>query len=126
LHNDISDKDCDFCLMVMEDLTKLRVVHAQVASRLENTICELNELKSRPSLLGACLECFKVKLELDVRSLNVKKLETKLLEKSHFWSLHLLVRVVFLSRVSLSILSMITPCSCKMLLISLRCLREPN
>jgi hypothetical protein len=23
LHNDMSDKDCDFCLMVMEDLAKL-------------------------------------------------------------------------------------------------------
>jgi hypothetical protein len=33
--------------------------------------------------LGACLECPKLKLELDTRSLNVKKLETKLLEKSH-------------------------------------------
>jgi hypothetical protein len=58
-------------------------VHAQVASRLESTICELNELKARPSLLDVCLECPKLKLELDARSLNVKKLETKLLEKSH-------------------------------------------
>jgi hypothetical protein len=58
-------------------------VHAQVASQLESTICELNELKVRPSLLGACLECPKLKLELDARSLNVKKLETKLLEKLH-------------------------------------------
>jgi hypothetical protein len=58
-------------------------VHAQVASRLESTICELNELKTRPSLFGACLECLKLKLELDARSLNVKKLETKLLEKSY-------------------------------------------
>jgi hypothetical protein len=33
--------------------------------------------------LGACLECSKLKLELDARSLNVKKLETELLEKSH-------------------------------------------
>jgi hypothetical protein len=58
-------------------------VHAQVASQLESTICELNELKARPSLLGACLECPKFKLELDACSLNVKKLEIKLLEKSH-------------------------------------------
>jgi hypothetical protein len=58
-------------------------VHAQVASQLESTICELDELKVRPSLLGACLECPKLKLELDARSLNVKKLETKLLEKLH-------------------------------------------
>jgi hypothetical protein len=58
-------------------------VHAQVASQLESTICELDELKTRPSLLGACLEYPKLKLELDARSLNVIKLETKLLEKSH-------------------------------------------
>jgi hypothetical protein len=83
LHNDMSDKDYDFCLVVMEDLAKLQNVHAQVASQLESTICELDELKARPSLLGACLECSKLKFELDVCSLNVKKLETKLLEKSH-------------------------------------------
>jgi hypothetical protein len=83
LHNDMSDKYCDFCLVVMEDHAKLPNVHAQVVSQLESTICELNELKARPSLLGACLECPKLKLELDTRSLNIKKLETKLLEKSH-------------------------------------------
>jgi hypothetical protein len=33
--------------------------------------------------LGVCLEYPKLKLELDARSLNVKKLETELLEKSH-------------------------------------------
>jgi hypothetical protein len=58
-------------------------VYSQVASQLESTICELDELRTRPSLLGACLECPKLKLELDAHSLNVKKLETKLLEKSH-------------------------------------------
>jgi hypothetical protein len=83
LHNEMSGKNCDFCLVVMKDLAKLQNVHAQVVSQVESTICELNELKVRPSLLGACLECPKLKLELDVRSLNVKKIETKLLEKSH-------------------------------------------
>jgi hypothetical protein len=58
-------------------------VNSQVASQLESTICELNELKARPSLLGACLECPKLKLELDACFLNVKKLETELLKKSH-------------------------------------------
>jgi hypothetical protein len=83
LHNDMSDKDYDFCLVVMEDLAKLKNMHAQVANQLESTICELDELKARPSLLGACLECPKLKLELDICSLNVKKLKTKLLEKSN-------------------------------------------
>jgi hypothetical protein len=83
LHNDINDKDCDFCLVVLEYLAKLRNVHAQAASQLESTICELDELKERPSLLDASLECPKLKLELDVYSLNVKKLETKLPKKSY-------------------------------------------
>jgi hypothetical protein len=83
LHNDMSDKDSDFCLVVMKDLAKLRNVYAQVVSQLESTICELDELKARPSHLGACLECPKFKLELDTRSLNVKKLDTKLLMKSY-------------------------------------------
>jgi hypothetical protein len=58
-------------------------VHAQVASQLESTICELDQLKARPSILGACLEYPKFKLELDACFLNIKKLETKFLEKSH-------------------------------------------
>jgi hypothetical protein len=58
-------------------------MYAQIASQLESTICELDELKPTPSLLSACLECPKLKFELYVCSLNVKKLETELLEKSH-------------------------------------------
>jgi hypothetical protein len=42
---------------------------------------KLKELKARSLLLGAYLECPKLKLELDTRSLKVKELETKLLEK---------------------------------------------
>jgi hypothetical protein len=59
----------------------------QVCDNLSAKLVEHNEnsanLNARSSLLGACWECPKVKLELDARSLNVKKFETKLLEKSH-------------------------------------------
>jgi hypothetical protein len=126
LHDDMSDKDCDFCLAVMENVAKLQNVHAQVLSQLESTICELDELKAKPSLLVACLECPKIKLKLDVCSLNVKKLETKLFEKSHVSVTSSTCELVFLSGVSLSMIPMRTLCSCKMLLISLRGLRETN
>jgi hypothetical protein len=53
-------------------------VHTQVASQLKGAKLEL---KAHSLLLGACLECHKLKLELDTRSLKVKELETKLLEK---------------------------------------------
>jgi hypothetical protein len=42
---------------------------------------ELKELKAHSLLLGACLECPKLKFELDACSLKVKEHEIKLLEK---------------------------------------------
>jgi hypothetical protein len=102
-------------------------VHAQVASQLESTICELDERRARPSLLGACLECHKLKLELDACSLNVKNLETKLLEKSHVLVTSSPCELcVSLKGKLLSMLPMRTLCPCKILLISLHGLREPN
>jgi hypothetical protein len=56
-------------------------VHTQVARQLKSAKLELKELKACSLLLGACLECPKLKLELDARFLKVKELETKLLEK---------------------------------------------
>jgi hypothetical protein len=56
-------------------------VHTQVVSQLKGAKLELKELKVLSVLLGACLECPKLKFELDARSLKIKELETKLLEK---------------------------------------------
>jgi hypothetical protein len=58
-------------------------MHTQVASQLKGTKLELKELKAHSLLLGACLECPKLKHELDAHPLKVKELETKLLEKPH-------------------------------------------
>jgi hypothetical protein len=81
MHDDMSAKPCENCNMIMVNYADLWIVHTQVASQLKGAKLELNELKARSLLLGACLECPKLKLELDVRSLMVKELETKLLEK---------------------------------------------
>jgi hypothetical protein len=56
-------------------------VDSHVASQLKGAKLELKELKAHSLLLGAYLECPKLKLELDACSLKVKELETKLLEK---------------------------------------------
>jgi hypothetical protein len=56
-------------------------MHTQVTSQLKGVKLELKELKARSLLLSAYLKCLKLKLELDARSLKVKELETKLLEK---------------------------------------------
>jgi hypothetical protein len=110
LHNDMSDNDCDFCLVVMEDLAKLRNVHAQVANRLWVLVWSV------PSLNLSCPS---------VPSM-LKSLRPNCLRNHMFQSLHLFVSFVRLSRVSLSMLLMRILCSCKMLLISLHGLREQN
>jgi hypothetical protein len=81
MHDDMSAQPCENCNMTMVNYTDLRIVQTQVASQLKGAKLELKELKSCSLLLGACLECPKLKLELDAHSLKVKELQTKLLEK---------------------------------------------
>jgi hypothetical protein len=67
--------------MIIVNYADLWIMHTQVAIQLKGDKLEHKELKACSLLLGACLECPKLKLELDARSLKVKELETKLLEK---------------------------------------------
>jgi hypothetical protein len=82
MHNDMSAQSCENFNMTMVNYADLLIVHTQVSSQLKGAKLELKELKSHSLLLGACLECLKLKLELDASSLKVKELETKLLRKS--------------------------------------------
>jgi hypothetical protein len=81
LYNNMSAQPCENCNMIMVNYVDLLILHTRVASQVMGAKLELKELKARSLLLGACLECPKLKLELDARSLKVKDLETKLLEK---------------------------------------------
>jgi hypothetical protein len=81
MHDDMRAQPCKNCNMIMVNYADLWIVHTQVASQLKGAKLELKELKARSLLLGACLECPKLKLELDACSLKIKELETKLFEK---------------------------------------------
>jgi hypothetical protein len=54
VHDDMSDKPCDNCKMIMLNCADLWLVHAQVASQLDGAKLELGELKAYSLLLGAC------------------------------------------------------------------------
>jgi hypothetical protein len=82
MHNDMSAQSCENFNMTMVNYVDLLIVHTQVSSQLKGAKLELKELKAHSLLLGAYLDCLKLKLELDARSLKVKELETKLLRKS--------------------------------------------
>jgi hypothetical protein len=81
LYNNMSAQPCENCNMIMVNYADLWILHTRVASQVMGAKLELKELEAHSLLLGACLECPKLKLELDARSLKVKDLETKLLEK---------------------------------------------
>jgi hypothetical protein len=83
MHDDMSAQSCENCNIIMVNYADLWIVHTQIASQLKGAKLELKKLKAPPLLLGACLECPKLKFELDARSFKVKELETKLLEKPH-------------------------------------------
>jgi hypothetical protein len=72
----------------------------KIASQHKGAKLKLKELKTHSLLLGSCLECPKLKLELDAHSLKVKELETKLLEKPRVLVTSPPVKFVGLSRVS--------------------------
>jgi hypothetical protein len=73
MQNDMSNQPCENCNMIMVNYVDLWIVHTQVASQLMGAKLELKELKARSVLLGACLKCSKIKLELDACSLKVKE-----------------------------------------------------
>jgi hypothetical protein len=72
MHNDMSAQPCENYNMIMVNYADLMIVRTQVASQLKSAKLELKELKARSLLLGAYLECLKLKLELNTRSLKVK------------------------------------------------------
>jgi hypothetical protein len=95
---------CENCNMIMVIYADLMIVHTQVASQLKGAKLELKELKARSLLLGVCLECPKLKLEFDARSLKVKEVETKLLQKAHVSITSPLVKFVVLLSVKFCML----------------------
>jgi hypothetical protein len=54
MHDDMSAQPCKNCNMVMVNYADLWIVQTQVASQLKGPKLELQELKARSVLLGAC------------------------------------------------------------------------
>jgi hypothetical protein len=96
-HDDMSAKPYDSCTMIMVNYADLWLIHSHDASLLDCARLELRELKARSTLLGACT------------SYPLLALSTNLiiLLATLFYSL--LVKHVFLSRVSFSMLPKRTP-----------------
>ena len=59
------DVDCAECNIFLADLTALKEKHASTLEELDVLRIEVAELKSRPTLLGACTSCPVLHAKLD-------------------------------------------------------------
>jgi hypothetical protein len=78
VHDDVSAKPCDNCIMIMVNYADLWLLHSHTASLLDSAMLELRELKTHSTLLGACTSCPVVRSDLEASAIEIKDLKYKL------------------------------------------------
>ena len=76
------EDECSQCIGLMSDLSVLRSKYDESLLKLEEGKKALDELKSRPTLLGACKECPTLREELKEKSAALRKLEKSVVTSS--------------------------------------------
>jgi hypothetical protein len=73
-----NEPECNDCSTFLGELTVLKEKYASKVDELDVLKVELDEVKSRPSLLGACTSCPVLHEKLDVSLVYAKSLEAQL------------------------------------------------
>jgi hypothetical protein len=73
-----NESEYNNCSVFLDDLTVLKVKYASKVEELDVLWVELDEMKSRPSLLGACTSCPILHEKLDVSLVYARSLEAQL------------------------------------------------
>jgi hypothetical protein len=73
-----NEPECTDCSVFFDDLTVLKENYASKVEELDVLRFELDEMKSRPSLLGACTSCPVLHEKLDVSLVYARSLEAQL------------------------------------------------
>jgi hypothetical protein len=84
MHDDMSDKPCDRCTMIMVNYVDLCLIHSHVAGLLDSARLELRELKTRSTLFGAYTSCSLLRSNLEVATVEIKDLKHKLDHSSRY------------------------------------------
>jgi hypothetical protein len=84
VHDDMSDKPCDNCNMIMVNYADLWLVHCHIASLLDGARLELRELKTHSRLLGVCTSCPFLRSDLEASVIEIKYLKHKLDHSSRY------------------------------------------
>jgi hypothetical protein len=73
-----NESECTDCSTLLGELTVLKEKYASKVEELDVLRVELDEMKSRPSLLGACTSCPILHEKLDVSLVYARSLEAQL------------------------------------------------
>jgi hypothetical protein len=84
VHDDMSDKPCDNCNMIMLNYADLLLMHSHVASLFDGARLELRELKAHSTLLGACTTCPLLRSDLEAAAIEIKNFKHKLDHSSFY------------------------------------------
>jgi hypothetical protein len=74
-HDDMSDRPCDNCNMIMVNYVDLLLVHCHILSLLDSARLELRELKARFTLFRACTSCSLLRSNLEDAAIEIKDLK---------------------------------------------------
>jgi hypothetical protein len=77
-HDDMSAKPCDRCTIIMVNYADLWLIHSHVPGLLDGARLEHRELKTRFTLLGACISCSLLRSDLEAAIIEIKDLKHKL------------------------------------------------
>jgi hypothetical protein len=80
----MSAKPCDNCTMIIVNYADLWLLHSRVTSLLDGGRLELRELKTRFTLLSACITCPLLRSDLEASVIEIKDLKHKLDHSSHY------------------------------------------
>jgi hypothetical protein len=83
-HDDMSDKPCDKCKMIMVNCADLWLVPSDVAILIDGARLELRELKAHSTLLGACTTCPLLRSDLKAAVVESKDAKHKLDHSSRY------------------------------------------
>jgi hypothetical protein len=83
-YDDMSDKSCDNCTMIIVNYTDMWLIHSHVASLLDGARLELRELKAHSTLLGGCTTCPLLRSDLEASTIEIKDLKHKLDHSSYY------------------------------------------
>jgi hypothetical protein len=84
VHNDISAKPCENCMMIMVNCVDLWLVHTQVTSQLKGVKSKLRNLKAHSLLLGACTSCPMLRSNLEACAVEIEDIKHQIDHSSHY------------------------------------------